>query len=88
MSDTLTFESMTPLTVGRFAVRVWRDVVNMNDSGEWDNGDLENIAISLTDWCDSPVVIAREICKLERVAAVEVLDANRAGLVAYKNWPQ
>lgn len=85
----LTWESMTYLTVGRFTVRVWRDEAeDIESDRRFSNGDLEDRALELTDDnCDNPVIIAREFCKLQRVAAVEVLDVNRNGCVVYRNWP-
>lgn len=88
MKDTqsLLFESLDPLTVGRFKVRVWRQENPDIAHAEFDNMDLQALADKLVD-CDNAVVIAREFAKVDRVNAVEVADSNCRAVLAYVDWP-
>lgn len=85
-TQSLLFESLEPLTVGRFYVRVWRQEKPDITEARFDNADLDALADKLVD-CDNAVVIAREFAKVDRVNAVEVADSNRRAVLAYVDWP-
>lgn len=85
--NTILVESITPMSVGFFAVRVWRqEEMDANGILVKSNDDLYDLANELHD-CGSRVEIMRRFCALERVNAVEVLDSDKHGLVGYVNWP-
>jgi hypothetical protein len=87
------YESMTKLHVGRFLVRVWRAESGLKDSYEHANRDLYEVAKLLNNkWVENlfviqPTEVANEYLKLDRINAVEVLDADGNGMVVYPDWP-
>lgn len=86
--NTILVESITPMSVGFFAVRVWRqEAVDANSVPlPSTNDDLYDLANALHDSGSAREIMER-FCALERVNAVEVLDADKHGLVGYVNWP-
>lgn len=83
------WESMTSLQVGEFAIRVWRQEGNLTVR-DIQNQDLFGVSFDMDrnakEWTD-PVVIAESFLIIPRVNAVEVIDEDGDGIVAYKDWP-
>jgi hypothetical protein len=82
---TMLMESMTRISLPKYTVRVWR---SQDESYEhWPPGfsDIEACAHNYQD--ESPRSLALKILSLRNIAAVEVLDWNQNGLVAYSDWP-
>jgi hypothetical protein len=75
-------ESMTAVKYGRWKVRIWRKEMTVE---EWyDNSDLKKF-VKRGIWKNKKH-LAEEVCKLDRVTAVEVLGKNSCGLVLYTEW--
>jgi hypothetical protein len=80
----LLLESMTPLQIGPYAVRVWRE--ETRGSKEFQKGDIFRLAHMLSG-TSNPERIAEQLIGLPRVNAVEVLDPEKHGVVLYRDWP-
>ncbi len=83
----LLLESMTPLKVCGYYVRVWRQE-SLNHP--INNADLVDAADDLSMELMSGATdgtIARRLIELPRVNAVEVLDGEKRGVVLYRDWP-
>lgn len=83
---TMLMESMTRVVLPKYTVRVWRS----QDAETYEHNakgfsDVEVTAHQYQD--ESPRSIALKIMSLPDIAAVEVLDWNKNGLVAYSDWP-
>jgi len=88
---TLLLESMTPLTIGDYSVRVWRgEPLPFFDDARhhFDKSDIIR-AINALDILEDPdpFEIAKTLIDLPRVNAVEVLDPEKHGIVLYRDWP-
>ena len=90
----LLLESMTPLKVCGYNVRVWRQETMPNaDPGGcfvvFDKSALLKVERKINDvGVSDPLVIAKLILDADpRVNAVEVLDPEKHGVVLYKDWP-
>jgi hypothetical protein len=75
-------ESMTRLTIGPYSVRIWRTEASMDSA---DNADLRD-ALRTVDPYLGPAHIAKVVESFERVAAIEVLDADGNGSILYPDW--
>jgi len=86
---TLLLESMTPLKIGDYSVRVWRgEPLPFFDDARhhFDKSDIVR-AINGLDGSEDPFEIAKTLIDLPRVNAVEVLDPEKHGIVLYRDWP-
>lgn len=77
---------MEPLYVGSLRVRVWRQE---EEDAVINNDDLRTLADDMTVSCNfhDPLAVAKEIAKMPRVNAVEVVDSDKRGVVVYLGWP-
>jgi len=79
----LLYESMTRIQWGAWTIRVWRQF----EAGDVvDNGDIHEVVESEVRLAWAGDVVKR-ILKLDRVNAVELVDASGNGTVVYKDWP-
>lgn len=82
---TMLMESMTRIVLPKYTVRVWR---SQNIDYEHESKGFSDIEVTAHTYQDeSPRSIALKIMALPNIAAVEVLDWNKNGLVAYSDWP-
>lgn len=72
---------MTKRLVGLETVRIWREEIGL---AEPDNSDLTQKAAELHSRSINGRHLAEELLKLDRVNAVEVLDAAENGWVIYR----
>lgn len=81
-------ESMTKFSVRvgllRWDVRIWREETG---DGSVDHAALMEQAASLRTPGDMGVDFAKKVLELDRVNAVEVIDATGNGGVLYRDWP-
>ena len=86
-------ESMTRFVVWPYTVRIWRDQPGF---GPHDNSDLKRIIEGFRcgevggaayDSLTPKDIITALISYCERLAAVEVVDANGCGELYYPEWP-
>lgn len=85
----LLLESMTPVTVGPYSVRLWREEMLplLDDKRHaFDKSEIMRVANGLSG-DEGPLKIARTFIALPRMNAVEVLDPERHGIVLYRDWP-
>lgn len=86
------FESMTRLQIGDFRIRVWREEATLDAAVAALNQDLH-------DWADEeranmvlhgdqphPLALFGTLRKFDRIAAVEIVDADGIGAVWYPDW--
>ena len=89
----LLLETMTPLKIGNYSVRVWREEsledYRASAFPHFDKSDLMRAERELNaeGRTGDPVVIAERLIALPNVNTVEVLDPERHGCVLYKEWP-
>jgi hypothetical protein len=87
------YESMTRLQIGSYAVRVWRSEATLEHAVATLNLDLRlwasEIVSALVQSDKQPAVteLVSQVQSFPRVSAVEVLDENLNGVVAYAEWP-
>jgi hypothetical protein len=82
---TMLMESMTRVVLPKYTVRVWRSQAEDYEHETKGFSDIEVCAHTYQD--ESPRSLALKLMSLPNIAAVEVLDWNRNGLVAYSDWP-
>lgn len=88
--NTRVIESMTHLVIHGRTIRIWRDEKYLQDV---DNTDIlvhaeklrASYATGMRSPSDAELLMAFE--GFPRVAAVEVLDENKNGLLVYPSWP-
>lgn len=82
------FESMTRLPLGPYTVRIWRTEDSLGEAFHPDRekmlAEIQNLAHAETL---GPLTILAKIGAMDRVAAVEVLDATGNGGLYYPSWP-
>lgn len=87
------FESMTSLQIGAFRIRVWREEATLEAACATDNADLHEWAgmqrADIVLHGDMPHILGLigALKAFPRVAAVEIVDLEGAGVVVYNDWP-
>jgi hypothetical protein len=87
------FESMCRLQIGDLRVRIWRDEPSLEAAYTAENADLHDwaqskrVEIVLHGEKPHPLALFGELAKIERIAAVEIIDQDMQGTVVYNNWP-
>lgn len=89
MSEFAVVESVSRYETGRFAVRVWRQELWLQNGYPHSQSELDNLldGVPRLDW--EPTTIIEAIAgKMDRVNAVEVTDKNtHQSVVVYPEWP-
>lgn len=78
------YESMTRIETSHFVARIWRNEESLERALRPDNSDLEEVARSA---CFNAESLLQALAAMPRVAAVEVLNEGRDGVVIYNDWP-
>lgn len=77
-------ESMTRVTLpNKLYIRVWRQESEVK--AEYNNQDIHDVCKRNAHL--DPGEIAEQVCKLDRINAVEVLYNDGSGLLIYPDWP-
>lgn len=81
------FETMTCVRLDDWTVRVWREEPTLTAAMAKAAGDDEVRAVARLHWSYGSIeAVIVNVGLLERIAAVEVLDQDRNGVLFYPDW--
>ena len=77
---------MTRLQAGAYVVRIWREEDSLKSACVPNRADLHRLVQTLRT-AESVEEMIQLVLAMARVAAVEVVDPQGNGVVAYADWP-